>query len=73
MRPITLEEIKKHYYACGDCLTAAGGVFPAGHICTVSAGDCPICGAINVTLIPWVDFNFPKDAKNNYIAKRNRD
>jgi hypothetical protein len=69
----TLEDIKKHYYACFECNSKAGGKFPKGHICTMSEGKCEVCGKEDTTLIPWVDFNWPNDTNNDLIAKRNRD
>lgn len=65
--------IHKHYWLCGECAALKGGVFPKGHICTVMIGKCFYCDRKKVTLIPWVDFNWPKDKKNDKIAKGNRD
>ena len=62
-----------HYDMCAACAKDAGGVMKAGHVCTVSHGICEYCGAPGVTLIPWVDFNWPDDAKIDKIAKNNRD
>lgn len=67
------DRIKQTYYACDACLQAAGGKPIPGHIFTVSEGTCEVCGAKDVTLIPWVDFSYPKDKKINTIAKANRD
>lgn len=52
------KKIKEAYWACDDCITQAGGVFPEGHCATMTKGDCLVCGAVNVTLIPWVDYDW---------------
>lgn len=63
----------EHYYMCIDCAKDKGGVFPEGHVCTVTKGECPYCKAQDVVLIPWVDFNWPMDYDKDKIAKGNRD
>lgn len=63
----------EHYWLCSECARDKGGVFPEGHACTVMSGKCPYCDKENVTLIPWVDFDFPKDKKLDKKAKGNRD
>ena len=63
----------KHYYMCGECAVKMGGVFPEGHCCTVTIDTCPYCKTENVTCIPYVDFDWPKDKKLNKHAKANRD
>ena len=73
MNTVTNEDLRRVYFACENCNKEAGGVFPKGHICTVSLGDCELCGAKNVTLIPWVDFNFPKNKQVDSVAKKVRD
>lgn len=63
-----------HYWLCGDCAKNKGGVWPEGHCATVMQGDCPYCGTKNVTIIPWVDFNWPKESRQtNFKAKVQRD
>ena len=68
-----LKEIREVYYCCHDCLTKAGGKPIAGHCFTASLGDCEVCGAKDVTLIPWVDYSWPKDKKADWVAKSVRD
>lgn len=53
------KQIKEQYWTCNECAEKAGGKFPKDHVCTACLGDCPICHTKNVTLIPWVDFNWP--------------
>lgn len=60
------------YWNCQECTEAAGGIFPEDHVCTVTYGECPVCG-VSSTLIPWVDFDWPKDKANDKKAKLNRD
>lgn len=67
------DRIKQTYFACDTCLQKAGGKPIPGHIFTASEGDCEVCGAKKVTLIPWVDFAYPKNKKADFIAKNNRD
>lgn len=62
----------EHYWACARCWEARGGVFPEGHTCTMTHGECPYC-KLPATLIPWVDFNWPKDKSNDRKAKVLRD
>ena len=52
------EKIKEAYWACRTCNREAGGVWPEGHCATVTSGDCAVCGAVDVTLIPWVDYDW---------------
>lgn len=63
----------KHYWLCGKCAIKKGGIFPKGHVCTAIQGQCLYCKKKEVTLIPWVDFNWPKNNKKNIRAKINRD
>ena len=63
----------EHYWLCWACADIRGGVFPEGHVCTVKQGTCPYCKTEETTLIPWVDFDFPKDKKKDAVAKGNRD
>lgn len=63
----------EHYWLCSECAESKGGVFPEGHCCTCIVGECPYCKAKDIMLIPWVDFNWPKDVANDRIAKNNRD
>lgn len=63
----------KHYWLCSDCAIKKGGVWPKGHVATVIMGKCPYCRTEDVTLIPWVDFNWNNDKKRDKIAKGNRD
>jgi len=66
-----LEIIKKHYWACDKCNTNAGGVFPEGHVCTMTEGECKVCGDTDVMLIPWVDYNWD-NKQDDMVAKLNR-
>jgi hypothetical protein len=61
-----------HYWLCQSCAEAMGGVLPEG-ACTVMRGECRYCKIDGVTLIPWVDFNWPKDKQADAIAKVTRD
>lgn len=63
----------EHYYMCSECATSKGGVFPEGHVCTVMSGTCEYCNKVDVTLIPWVDFNWPLNTSLNAAANSNRD
>lgn len=64
---------EEHYWLCEPCAESKGGIFPAGHTCTVMLGKCPYCKKKQCTLIPWVDFNWPKDKVKDKTAKANRD
>jgi hypothetical protein len=61
------------YWMCQKCANKAGGVFPKGHVCTVTHGQCKYCSTKDVTLIPWVDFDWPKEKVKDSAAKRGRD
>ena len=50
-----------------------GGKWPKGHCATVMNGQCKYCKIKSITIIPWVDFNWPKDLRTTTIAKMNRD
>lgn len=63
----------KHYWLCSKCAELKGGVFPESHVCTVIMGKCPYCRTEDVTLIPWVDFNWPAETKKDIKAKLRRD
>ena len=70
----TLKDIKKHYWCCRDCATEAGGELFDTMGITMTEGMCKICKTDNVTLIPWVDFDWPTATDNsNLIAKISRD
>lgn len=62
----------KNYWNCRICTEAAGGKLPKNHICTVMLGKCPLC-KLKSTLIPYVDFDWPKNPKADRHAKYNRD
>ena len=62
----------EHYYICSECAAENGGTWPDGHCCTVTEGKCKYCGEEG-TIIPWVDFDWPKDKEIDAIAKRRRD
>jgi len=72
MKHDLLKKIKENYWACHLCMTDAGGRFPEGHVCTVTKGRCKVCFAKDVTLIPWVDYDW-KDKNDDLIAKVSRD
>lgn len=63
----------EHYWMCMKCAKKMGGVFPKGHVCTAISSECPYCSDENVTCVPWVDFNWPKDKKTDLKAKVSRD
>lgn len=69
---LTISNIKKMYWLCGDCATEAGGKMPEGHVCTVIHGKCKFCSQER-TLIPWVDFDWKDDVELDKVAKTNRD
>ena len=48
----------EHYWMCFECATEMGGTFPEGHCCTVCLDTCPYCGKENVTVVPYVDFDW---------------
>lgn len=52
---------KTHYWLCEPCANKFGGKFPERHIFTVTVGECKHCHEKDVTLIPWVDFNWPNE------------
>ena len=54
------KEIKNNYWLCNECAEKNGGKFPEDHVCTVIKGSCPICNTENITLIPWLDFDWPR-------------
>lgn len=58
--PPTIDLIRYHYYLCYKCAKKYGGKMPKKHVCTVSEGPCPHCKKDKTTLIPWVDFDWPK-------------
>ncbi len=63
-----------HYHMCGDCGIKMGGKLDEDRAITVIIGICKYCEVpIKQTLIPWVDFNWPKDLKTDRAAKINRD
>lgn len=63
-----------HYWLCDTCAHEKGGVWPAQHVATGTTGDCKYCGLKNTSLMPWVDYNWPKeDKRTNFIAAVNRD
>lgn len=63
----------EHYAHCQTCSENMGGKLPEICHITVWSGECPVCKESNVTLIPWVDFNWPKDLESDEIAKLSRD
>lgn len=62
-----------HYWLCFQCADSKGGVWPDGHCATIMHGTCEYCGDKNVTICPWVDFDWPMLKKINMVAKGNRD
>ncbi len=67
----TLKEVKKHYWACSECMRKAGGVYPEGHVCTMIKSKCGVCGKEGI-MAPWVDYDWP-DKKDDLTAKLTRD
>ena len=63
----------KHYWLCGDCAKKKGGVWPKGHVATSILGKCPYCKKEDESLVPYVDYNWPKDKKRDKISKLGRD
>lgn len=47
-----------HYWMCDECARKMGGVFPDGHVCTITMGTCEYCEDENTPLIPWVDYDW---------------
>ena len=72
-KKLILNKIKHYCWCCSSCATEAGGIYPEGHVCTMTAGICNVCGDEGVTLIPWVDFNWPEDNELNFEAHIRRD
>lgn len=69
-----MKKIKEAYWLCSTCATENGGVFPDGHVCTVISGKCSVCNSgVETTLIPWVDFDWPKSREEDAVAKIARD
>lgn len=62
-----------HYEMCNSCAIKMGGIMPEDTVCTVSEGTCEYCKRPDQILVPWVDFNWPKDKKTDTKAKMNRD
>lgn len=62
-----------HYWLCWDCAETRGGTWPVGHCATVTMGTCPYCNKEDVTIIPYVDFNWKDDKELDNFSKRNRD
>lgn len=56
----------RHYWMCWSCADKMGGKFPEGHVCTVTSGKCLYCETEDVTLIPYVDFDW-KDIKTEHL------
>lgn len=71
----TFKEIKKHYWACEDCMKKAGGTAEdlLGATCLANA-VCGVCNKLAESLIPWVDYDWPKeDSVTEITAKLGRD
>ncbi len=47
-----------HYWICFECAENKGGTWPPGHCATVHTGECPYCLKKDVTVIPFVDFDW---------------
>lgn len=62
----------REYWKCKACHEKDGGVADDLGACTMILKECPDCG-IKQCLIPWVDFNWPKDGKKDLEAKVGRD
>lgn len=65
-----------HYWICAVCALDRGGVFPDGHVCTVVRDKCKYCKGkkqLSNVVIPWVDFDWPKDKILTKIARSGRD
>lgn len=52
-------KILHSYFICWECATALGGVMWPGKANTVSQGECPYCFTQDITIIPYVDFQWP--------------
>lgn len=63
----------EYYDICEVCAREKGGNLKDADGCTVHAGECGYCKRKDVVLIPWVDFNWPKDKQKDRFAKANRD
>jgi hypothetical protein len=62
-----------HYWICDICAHLKGGVWPPGHVATVCVGRCLYCGIDGLTIIPYVDFDWPKDKNLTARCKNSRD
>ena len=68
------DKIKRHYWCCSTCAKEAGGKLCNASGVTMTQGKCEVCKADNVTLIPWVDFNWKQATDNSdAVAKLARD
>ena len=54
---------------CADCAKRAGGVWPAGHVATVSMGDCDVCERREAVCSPG-DWNWPVGRPRNWMGWR---
>jgi hypothetical protein len=71
-------QVFPHYWMCEHCAFLKGGEFPGGHTCTATYGECEYCKERGhpkkqQILVPWVDFNWPKDKAADRAAKTGRD
>lgn len=65
---------RNYYSACHDCNIKQGGVTPKNQMAvTCSMGTCPYCKRKEQTLIPWVDYDWPKDKTLTAHARAQRD
>jgi hypothetical protein len=63
-----------HYHMCEDCGKEKGGNLDGVGCITVIKGICKYCEwPQEQVLIPWIDFNWPKDKATDKFAKLNRD
>jgi hypothetical protein len=63
-----------HYWLCADCAKKQGGELKDAMGITVLHGICKYCELpIEQMLIPWCDFNWPKEKSIDAAAKAGRD
>lgn len=54
---------------CSQCAEEAGGVWPTGHVATMSMGKCDVCYFDRVVCSPG-DWNWPNGRPRHWIGGR---
>jgi len=58
---------KHRGYICFECARARGGVWPDGHVATISTGECPACKR-KVSLASVGDYDWPKGSQRPSVS-----